>query len=317
MLPQVVGGKFLIDERIGAGAMGVVYRGVDVHLGRMVAIKTLPNLSPNEALRLRREARAMATVAHRNLAMIFGAETWQGRPMLVCEYLAGGTLTERLTRGPLSIRLTMDIGLALSSVLAAMHRGGVLHRDIKPSNIGFSSDATPKLLDFGIARILTAVSSAGGVAPGDNAGLTGEELALTSATESAIRGTPLYMSPEALLGALPDESFDLWSLAMVLYEAIAGRHPMIADDAASNARPRAPLQTVPDIRTFLPSAPQEVAAFFARALSIEPADRPKTADEFHGELVGLSEIADRLQRGEDGLGRLDAPMPVRTSSLGP
>jgi hypothetical protein len=312
VLPQVVGGKFLIDERIGAGAMGVVYRGVDVHLGRLVAIKTLPSLSPEEALRLRREARAMATVSHRNLAMIFGAETWQGRPMLVCEYLAGGTLTERLARGPLSIRLAIDIGLALSSVLAAIHRGGVLHRDIKPSNIGFSSDATPKLLDFGIARILTAVSSAAGT-PADSGGLTDTELALTSVTESAMRGTPLYMSPEALFGARPDESFDLWSLTMVLYEAAAGRHPMIGDDGTTNVRVRAPLQPVPDVRTFLPSAPPEVAAFFARALSIELGDRPKTADELHRELVRLSEITDQSQRAEDGaLGRLDAPMPVRT-----
>ena len=314
MLPQVVGGKFLIDERIGAGAMGVVYRGVDVHLGRMVAIKTLPSLSPDEALRLRREARAMATVAHRNLAMIFGAETWQGRPMLVCEYLAGGTLTDRLARGPLSIRLTIDIGLALSSVLAAIHRGGVLHRDIKPSNIGFSSDATPKLLDFGIARILTAVSSAVGVASGEGGGLTDEELRLTSATESAMRGTPLYMSPEALLGALPDESFDLWSLAIVLYEAAAGRHPLIADDPASPARFRAPLQEVPDIRTFLPSAPQEVSAFFTRALSLDRGDRPKTADELYGELLRLSEITERIQRAEDGgLGRPDATEPAPTT----
>ena len=287
VLPQVVGGKFLLDERIGAGAMGVVYRGMDVHLGRLVAIKTLPNLSPDEALRLRREARAMATVSHRNLATIFGAETWQGRPMLVCEYLPGGTLADQTALGPLPIRQTIEIGLALSSVLSAIHRGGVLHRDIKPSNIGFSSDGTPKLLDFGIARILTAVSSGGGNVSRDAAGIAADELTASLNTESAMRGTPLYMSPEALMGALPDASFDLWSLSIVLYEAVAGRHPMLHDVAAGGSRVRPRAQPVPDLLTFLPSAPPEVSEFFRRALSLRLEERPQTADELHSALARL------------------------------
>jgi hypothetical protein len=288
VLPQVVGGKFLIDERIGAGAMGVVYRGMDVHLGRLVAIKTLPNLSPDEALRLRREARAMATVSHRNLATIFGAETWQGRPMLVCEYLPGGTLSDLTALGPLSIHHTIEIGLALSSVLSAIHRGGVLHRDIKPSNIGFSSDGTPKLLDFGIARILTVVSSGSSNVSHYVASDGADDLPTTINTESAMRGTPLYMSPEALLGALPDSSFDLWSLSMVLYEAVAGMHPRLADGPAGKPRSRPRTQPIPDVRTFLPSAPREMAEFFQRALSLRLEERPQTADELHDALARLN-----------------------------
>ena len=288
VLPQVIGGKFLIDERIGAGAMGVVYRGMDVHLGRLVAIKTLPHLSPGDAVRLRREARAMASVSHRNLATIFGAETWQGQPMLVCEYLAGGTLAHRLERGPLPIHEVIEIGLALTSVLAAVHRAGVLHRDIKPSNIGFSADGTPKLLDFGIARILTVLSAPASSANADLTGMSDEELALTVATESAIRGTPLYMSPEALRAAPPDATFDLWSLALVLYEAAAGRHPLLAESDTSGERPYRRNVDVPDIRDFIAAMSADVAAFFRRALTSRREDRPQSADELHAMLAALS-----------------------------
>ena len=320
VLPQVVGGKFLIDERIGAGAMGVVYRGMDVHLGRLVAIKTLPHLSPGEAVRLRREARAMASVSHRNLATIFGAETWLGRPMLVCEYLPGGTLADRLARAPLSLHDMIDTGLALCSVLAAIHRAGVLHRDIKPSNIGFSAEGTPKLLDFGIARILTAVSSPAAAVSGTTTGMRDDELSLAAATESAIRGTPLYMSPEALMADPPDPSFDLWSLAMVLYEAVVGRHPLLSDDPVSNARPRRRGPDVPEICVLNPVLPTAVGQFFRRALAPSRGDRPQTAEELHAMLAVLSEQISESVRIDPAIlarhERYPAPQPRAAEGLG-
>ena len=96
----------------------------------------------------------MALVSHPNLALIFGAESWYGRPILVCELLAGGTLADRHARGRLPVDQVIGLGIALADVLAAIHDAGVLHRDLKPSNIGFTEHGAPKLLDFGLARML-------------------------------------------------------------------------------------------------------------------------------------------------------------------
>jgi serine/threonine protein kinase len=275
----VVGGKFLLQERVGAGAMGVVYRALDVHLDRAVAIKTLPHLAPAEALRLRREARAIATVTHPNLAVIFGAESWRGQPMLVFEYLGGGTLADRLARRPLVIAEALDLGLALSAVVAAIHDAGVLHCDIKPTNIGFTRDGTPKLLDFGLARVLTAARPDAAAAVDERlAGRSGARTASESGwpgsmSESAVRGTPLYMAPEARIGDAPSPSFDLWSLCVVLYEGLAGDTRTVPTASGHAAPPPA----IPDIREFVPAASPAIAGFFRRALSERLAERPASA----------------------------------------
>src|SRR5262245_4112665 len=154
-VPYILQGKFRLEYKIGSGGMGVVYRAIDLLLGRTVAIKTLPKVSPEYSMRLRREARAMAAVAHPNLALIFGAETWRGTPMLIFEYLSGGTLDHRLRHTRLSLEQTLNLGIILADVLERTHGEGILHRDIKPSNIGYTNANTPKLLDFGLAHILT------------------------------------------------------------------------------------------------------------------------------------------------------------------
>ena len=150
LAPYTLRGAFRLDRRIGSGGMGVVYRAHDLALGRMVAIKTLPRVSAEEAAHLRREARAMAALSHPNLAVIFGAETWRGTPMLVVEYLGGGTLADRLRLGRAAQAEVIELGLTLTDALEHIHRVGILHSDIKPANIGFTT--TFKLLDFGPAH---------------------------------------------------------------------------------------------------------------------------------------------------------------------
>jgi hypothetical protein len=245
LLPPVLLGKFRIERRLGAGAMGVVYQATDVTLDRTVAIKTLPKVSIDQAARLRREARAMAAVQHRNLAFIYGAESWHGTPLLIVEYLEGGTLAERVSHGPLPVAEVVAIGRALTSALDNLHSAGILHRDIKPSNIGFARDGTPKLLDFGLARF--------GIEDG---------------AAHHIIGTPLYMSPEALRGIQPDATFDLWSLATVLYECLAG------------VRPPNGAQPIPDVRRYRPDCPEPLAQSLGRALALNRAARPDTARVF-------------------------------------
>ena len=248
--------------------MGIVYLATDLDLERRIALKTLPETSPEDSVRLRREARAMASVRHPNLALIFGVESWHGTPILLMEYLAGGTLAERISRGALPIGDALDLGAELSGVLARLHDSGLLHRDVKPSNVGFTDDGVPKLLDFGLARISGESNAA--QSPAGNAATH------ASGTQSGFLGTPLYMSPEALLGGPSDQSFDLWSLAVVIYEAIAGRHPFEHSTGAATLQAIRGA-VVPDLRRTRPDCSESVVTLFASALSSERARRPSNA----------------------------------------
>jgi serine/threonine protein kinase len=270
-----------------------VYLAVDLALDRKVAIKTLPAIRLKHASRLHREARAMANVLHPNLALIYGAEEWKGTPLLIFEFLEGGTLLDSLTRGPLSLEEVIDLGTVLADALDRVHGSGVLHRDIKPSNIGYTSDGVPKILDFGLAAILDRSRGAGtlpAVLPSDP-GLIAELAWGTEPTTSLtvtqqLVGTPLYLSPEALAGQVPQASFDLWSLSLVLYQAFAGRHPLAGEsivDLVKTIR-RASL---PDIRDFRPECPAAFAAFLNDALSPVASRRPASAAELRTRLRWL------------------------------
>jgi hypothetical protein len=285
-LPRQLGRKVRVEARVGAGGMGVVYRGVDLDLGRAVALKTLPQVGPGGALRLRREARAMALVSHPNLASIHGVESWYGRPILICEFLAGGTLADRLASGPIPPDEVVGVGVAVADALHAIHAAGLLHRDIKPSNIGFSADRRPKLLDFGLARVLDGAGPAHGVAePSDERGAahplgTGSRsLVLTGGTQSVLLGTPPYMPPEALAGGPPDTALDLWGLAVALFEAVAGRHPFAGRDGSVDYR-RILMGDLPDAPSAAPGLGDALAAFFRTALAPDPAARHESARVF-------------------------------------
>jgi GAF domain-containing protein len=281
-VPFVLRGVFQFERRIGAGGMGVVYKAVDLNLGRDVAIKALPRTSPELIARLRREARAMAAVSHPNLAVIHGVETWQGVPLLVQEFLAGGTLAERLANARPDLDDVIDLGITLADVLHYLHTSGVIHCDIKPSNIGFTQLGVVKLLDFGLARVMREVRAAT-VPTFSNAA----DPSVRSADQaSGWFGTPQFMSPEAARGERPAPSFDLWALAVVLFEAVADRRPF---DGPS---PLAIFAQVingptPDIRDIRPGIPASIAAFFADALAQNPARRPADAAQFASHLRGL------------------------------
>ena len=191
-------------RRLGSGGMGAVYVARDVRLHRDVAVKTLAGTSVPRLLGMKPEAWAMATVTHAGVAQIHGIESWRGRPFLVVEFLAGGTLADRLRRGPVQAPQAVAVTAVLADALAAVHEAGYLHGDIKPSNIGFTADGSPKLLDFGLAR------------GRDDAVLGG--------------GTLGYASPEVLAGRPAEVGDDVWSLGVVLYEMVSGRHPFAGAD---------------------------------------------------------------------------------------
>jgi serine/threonine protein kinase len=209
----------------------------------------------------------MARTSSDRLALIFGVETWRGAPLLVMEYLAGGTLADRIKRGPVGASETLVIGSTLARGLQVLHDTGLLHRDIKPTNIAFGTDGAPKLLDFGLASLI------------DN-----------SDDPCLLAGTPLYLAPELVAGGSPGPASDLWSLSIVLYEAIAGRHPF-ASGTVKGALRLVAAADVPDLRTIDRAIPAAIANLFTTLLARQPSERPGSA-------------ADLVDRLESSLARL-------------
>lgn len=287
-VPYVLPGKFRFERRLGTGGMGVVYRAADLALGRPVAVKTLQRVSPEDALRLRREAQTAAMVAHPNLAFIYGIETWRGTPMLILEFLEGGTLAERLERGALPPVEAVELGIAIAGALARLHAAEILHRDVKPSNIGFGRDGTPKLMDFGIAEVSEESHPEGGgegpreIDPKDLEHLRRLDT-LTFRTSERLVGTLRYLAPETFSDAPADASADLWGLSMVLFESIAGEHPF-ADRGIPETISAIKSRLVPDIRHYRPDCPSVLSDFFAKNLNRARARRAATAVELKRQL---------------------------------
>ena len=290
LLPTHLAGKFAVDRRIGAGGMGVVYKGHDLTLDRVVALKTLPRLSAGEAAQLRREARAMASVEHPHLASIYGAETWRGAPVLVLEHLPGGTLADRVAAAVIPISHVVTAGRAIAQALRHLHGLGMLHRDVKPSNIGYAAGDVPKLMDFGLAKLTAAqmispvmhdrlsdLSTQPAFAPGPDAAMS---------TGRQFVGTTPYMSPEVLNGHRPTEASDLWSLCVSLYEALTRRHPFLREDLATTVAAITAGLTV-DARTVRPDCPLELSVLLSSALSARIDERPKDINAFLAALDGV------------------------------
>ncbi|MFD5749221.1 serine/threonine-protein kinase [Streptomyces sp. NPDC127033] len=215
---RVIDGRFELEARLGGGGMGTVWRARDLVLDRAVALKEVRPLDPDlaeydpEAARLLRarvlrEARALARVDHPNVVTIHhvvdGAE--HPYPWLVMELVTGGTLHDRLARGPMDPVEAAGLGREVLAALRAAHGAGIQHRDVKPPNVLLRPDGRPVLTDFGIAAIREAT-------------------ALTPT--GSIVGTPDYMAPERISGDDGGPGSDLWSLAMMLYVAVEGRHPL-------------------------------------------------------------------------------------------
>ena len=196
--------RYEIEGEVASGGMATVFRARDTSLGRMVAVKVLrPDMATatGEA-RFLREARTLASFSHPNMVSIHDADRHDGLSYYVMDLVEGETLAERLEKGPLDGRDAFRLGRDLLDVLDSIHRAGVVHRDIKPSNI-FLVDGRALLADFGIARVEE---------PTDD----------TLTAEGRGPGTPAYMSPEQAKGAPASPQSDLYSLGMVLYEALSG-----------------------------------------------------------------------------------------------
>jgi Tol biopolymer transport system component len=215
LVPGTKLGPYEIVSLLGAGGMGEVYRARDTRLGRDVAIKVLPEAVANDADRLRRfeqEARTIAALNHPNILAIHDIGTHDGAPFLVSEFLEGQTLREKLISGLLPVRRAIEYALGIAQGLAAAHDKGVVHRDLKPENVFVTRDGRIKVLDFGLAKLISPEENHEAAATLTNATLPG-----------MVMGTVGYMSPEQVRGEPIDSRSDIFSFGAVLYEMLTGK----------------------------------------------------------------------------------------------
>ncbi len=206
--------------------MGEVYRATDTNLKRTVAIKVLPEAVAADGERLarfQREAEVLARLNHPNIASIYGLEKGDGTAALVMELVEGLTLADRLAPGPIPVDAALSIAGQIAEAVEAAHKQGIVHRDLKPANIKIAGDGRIKVLDFGLAKVITP-DAAGGA---DDERATALTVAGTRRGE--IVGTPAYMSPEQARGEPVDKRTDIWAFGCVLYEMLTGRSPFAAD----------------------------------------------------------------------------------------
>ena len=211
--------EYEILDPSGAGGMGEVYRARDTKLGREVAIKVLPEaFAENEErlARFEREARLLASLNHPNIATLYGFEQSNGVQFLVMELADGETLAERLRLGPMPVEDALPIFKQIAEAVEAAHEKGIIHRDLKPANIKVSSEGKVKVLDFGLAKAMSAdpVKSEVSESP---------TITRDATATGVILGTAAYMSPEQARGKTVDKRTDIWAFGCCLYEALTGR----------------------------------------------------------------------------------------------
>ncbi|MET0551505.1 MAG: serine/threonine-protein kinase, partial [Vicinamibacteria bacterium] len=281
--PGLAMGRYRLGARLGAGGFGTVYAARDEQLGRPVAVKVVPadGVAPERA---QREARAVARLDHEGIVALFDAGEQDGCRYLVSELVEGRTLAQLEADGTLSDRDVIRVGLALTDALAHAHDRGVVHRDVKPQNVIVPDEpgsrrGAAKLTDFGVAH------------------LTGEE-ALTHTGD--VVGTLAYMAPEQAAGLAAGEHADVYALGVVLYEALAGVHPVRAGTPTATAR-RIGTRLAPLAR-HRADLPPELCAAIDRAVLPDPGERGELDDLFDALAAALPLVSDE--------GGVIAPHPI-------
>lgn len=268
-------GHYCIQERVGSGGMGVVYRGYDAHLEREVAIKVLnPGTIADDLSRkrFRNEAHALSKLNHPNVATVHDFDTHDGRDFLVMEYIPGVNLPDKLASGPLSEEEVLRLAVQLCDGLAAAHERGVIHRDLKPGNLRLTPDDRLKILDFGIAKLRQPYTEEEGTAA-------------TLCTE-AFAGTLPYMAPEQLTGEESDARTDIHAVGLILYEMATGQRPFCElrrrklFGAILNDAPLAPCKLNPKVSPGL-------ERIVKKCLEKDPANRYQSARELSVDLRRL------------------------------
>ncbi len=257
--------RYEILGELGRGGMGIVFKARDRRLGRVVALKRLPdNLRdhPTAVALFLREAQSAAALNHPNIVTIYDADQADGNYYLTMEFLEGMPLDAILKkRGKLSPKDAVRMGIQIATGLQFAHERGIVHRDIKTANLFFTRDRVVKIMDFGLAKMVEEVRKAATV----------------------IGGTPYYMAPEQAIGEKVDHRADLYAFGVTLFELLAGRVPFRDGDVTYHHRHTAP----PDLRELVPGIPPDLAALVAKLMGKKPEDRPATTAEVTAALDAL------------------------------
>ena len=270
---------YRLVEKLGEGGMGVVWKAKDEHLDREVAVKVMLPGALSDATtrqRFRREAHVLAKLSHPGVATVFDFDTQDGVDFLVMEYVPGGSLESRLRSGALPLEDLLQLGIELAEALSDAHTQGFLHRDLKPANVVLTNTGRAKILDFGLARLLSSGQTSMGLTqPG------------------VIMGSLPYMAPEQLLGEPDDKRTDVYALGVLLFEAATGRRPFLKDRAEAlmfellNSAP-------PSVRSLRADTPAELDRLIAACMHKDREQRPASA---HDVAMVLRELLARSRSG--------------------
>jgi serine/threonine protein kinase len=290
---QLLGDRYRVIERLGAGGMATVYLAEDERLGRKVAVKRLHTDSPEDtAERFRREARIGASLNHPKVVTIYDAVTDEENVLIVMEYVEGETLADAMRGGAMEPDRLLLLLADIADALDYAHSNGIVHRDVKPANVLVDTNGGAKLADLGIATALE-----------------GTRMTMSG----TVLGTAAYMSPEQLDGRDIVAASDVYSLATVAWEALAGRKAYEGRTPLEIAGQKL-REPVPDLRDARPDAPAGVAEVLARGMATDPADRPASATELVDDLkraIAAPPTGERRTAATAAIGAAGAAPPPR------
>jgi len=260
-------GPYEITAAIGAGGMGEVYRARDPKLGRDVAIKVLPEAFAGDETRMarfQREAKALASLSHPNIATIYGLDDSGTTRALVMELVEGATLADRIRQGPIPVDEAVRIARQIADALEYAHERGIVHRDLKPANVKVTTDDTVKVLDFGLAKALESDIASIDIS-------TSPTISRMATMQGVLLGTAAYMSPEQAKAKPVDRRADIWAFGCVLYEMLTGKQAFAGETVTDTLASL--IKEEPDWKALPAAIPMRVRVLLQRCLQKDPKQR--------------------------------------------